>query len=102
MLVFSNNLNTSSNQCRISAPSLLVANDGIYRLAPQPGVTTLKPDLGPALIYKPATRPPLAGPYGFSRIPKPVWNKPRVHLVHDLAQTWLFSNLSSGYEIRII
>lgn len=42
------------------------------------------------------TRPPLAGPYAFSRLPKPRWNRPRVYLMHDIRDTWLFLNFSSG------
>ncbi|VEN35278.1 unnamed protein product, partial [Callosobruchus maculatus] len=62
------------------------------------GPSTLKPDRGFAIPAIPATRPPLAGPYAFSRIPKPVWNKPKVYLTQDVAPTWLFKNFSSGYE----
>ncbi|XP_011135984.1 CD109 antigen isoform X2 [Harpegnathos saltator] len=59
-------------------------------------VSTLRPDLGPSVTHRLATRPPLAGPYAFSRIPPPVWNKPRVFLMHDILNTWLFANFSSG------
>ncbi|KYN33932.1 hypothetical protein ALC56_11746 [Trachymyrmex septentrionalis] len=62
------------------------------------GVSTLRPDLGPPVTHRLATRPPLAGPYAFSRIPPPVWNKPRVFLMHDILNTWLFTNFSSGYN----
>ncbi|XP_076182301.1 CD109 antigen isoform X1 [Ptiloglossa arizonensis] len=62
------------------------------------GASTLRPDLGPPVTHKLATRPPLAGPYAFSRIPPPVWNKPRVFLMHDILNTWLFTNFSSGYD----
>ncbi|KAM0733061.1 CD109 antigen [Formica fusca] len=62
------------------------------------GVSTLRPDLGPPVTHRLATRPPLAGPYAFSRIPNPVWNKPRVFLMHDILNTWLFANFSSGYQ----
>jgi len=65
------------------------------------GVSTLRPDLGPPVTHRLATRPPLAGPYAFSRIPPPVWNKPRVFLMHDILNTWLFANFSSGYLFRI-
>lgn len=61
------------------------------------GLSTLRPDLGPPVTHRLATRPPLAGPYAFSRIPSPVWNKPRVFLMHDILNTWLFTNFSSGY-----
>ncbi|XP_078044260.1 thioester-containing protein 1 allele R1 isoform X2 [Augochlora pura] len=62
------------------------------------GASTLRPDIGPPVTHKLATRPPLAGPYAFSRIPPPVWNKPRVFLMHDILNTWLFTNFSSGYD----
>ncbi|XP_035739692.1 CD109 antigen-like isoform X1 [Vespa mandarinia] len=62
------------------------------------GASTLRPDLGPPVTLRLATRPPLAGPYAFSRIPPPVWNKPRVFLMHDISNTWLFTNFSSGIK----
>lgn len=62
------------------------------------GSSTIKPDRGFGVPLPTVTRPPLAGPYAFSRIPKPVWNKPKVYLTKNVAETWLFSNFSSGYE----
>ncbi|XP_050306884.1 CD109 antigen [Anthonomus grandis grandis] len=62
------------------------------------GSSTIKPDRGFGVHLPTVTRPPLAGPYAFSRIPKPVWNKPKVYLTQNVADTWLFSNFSSGYE----
>ncbi|CAG9766032.1 unnamed protein product [Ceutorhynchus assimilis] len=62
------------------------------------GSSTIKPDRGFGVPLPTVTRPPLAGPYAFSRIPKPVWNKPKVYLTEHVADTWLFSNFSSGYE----
>lgn len=59
----------------------------------------VKPYIGPGAVVQPVTRPPLAGPYAFSRIPAPVWNKPRVFLTHALQNTWLFTNLSTWYEL---
>jgi hypothetical protein len=76
---------------------LVAQNRPPFRPIPAPGLPVVKPDLGPAVVYKPVTRPPLAGPYAFSRIPPPVWNKPQVFLMHDIASTWLFTNFSSGY-----
>ncbi|CAG9853917.1 unnamed protein product [Phyllotreta striolata] len=61
------------------------------------GSSTIKPDRGLVLPIHAVTRPPLAGPYAFSRIPRPVWNKPKVFLLEDIADTWLFSNFST-YE----
>ncbi|XP_030765290.1 CD109 antigen [Sitophilus oryzae] len=62
------------------------------------GSSTVKPDRGFGVPLHSVTRPPLAGPYAFSRIPKPVWNKPKVYLTEDIAPTWMFTNFSSGYE----
>ncbi|KAG5896879.1 hypothetical protein JTB14_033520 [Gonioctena quinquepunctata] len=62
------------------------------------GSSTVKPDRGFGLPIHSVTRPPLAGPYAFSRIPKPVWNTPKVYLTQDIAPTWLFNNFTSGYE----
>lgn len=56
----------------------------------------LKTDLGPPKIFKTFTRPPYAGPYAFSRIPKPHWNRPRVNVLHELPDTWLFVNTNAG------
>lgn len=78
--------------------SLLVAQPRpTNRPIPSPGQPVVKPDIGPAVVVRPVTRPPLAGPYAFSRIPAPVWNKPRVFLAHALQDTWLFANLSTWY-----
>ncbi|XP_051162274.1 thioester-containing protein 1 allele S3 isoform X1 [Leptopilina boulardi] len=66
------------------------------------GVPTLRPDIGPPITHRLATRPPLAGPFAFSRIPFPVWNRPRVFLMHDIKDTWLFTNSSSGIEGRAV
>ncbi|CAK9821472.1 CD109 antigen [Anthophora retusa] len=81
--------------------NLAIGQSGILegRITGSPhGVSTLRPDIGPPVMHKLATRPPLAGPYAFSRIPPPVWNKPRVFLMHDILNTWLFTNFSSGYD----
>lgn len=61
------------------------------------GVTTVKKtDVGPAHVLRTNTRPPLAGPYAFSRIPKPYWSRSRIHTMHEISDTWLFVNFSSG------
>lgn len=52
-----------------------------------------KTDIGPAHWFRINTRPPLAGPYAFSRIPKSKWNRRRVNLEHAIADTWMFVNL---------
>lgn len=59
-------------------------------------VKTVKTDLGPPKVFKSFTRPPLAGPYAFSRIPKPHWNKPRVNVPHEIENTWLFLSTQAG------
>lgn len=62
---------------------------------------TLKPDIGPPVVYKLVTRRPLAGPFAFSYIPVPAWNHPRVFLSNDVSDTWLFRNYSVGYALYI-
>ncbi|XP_034243701.1 CD109 antigen isoform X1 [Thrips palmi] len=79
---------------------LRAQNRALHRSFPVPGLPVVKPDLGPAVAYLPATRPPLAGPYAFSRIPPPVWNHPKVFLTKPPAPTWLFTNVSSGSDGR--
>ncbi|KAJ8876853.1 hypothetical protein PR048_021300 [Dryococelus australis] len=79
----------------------LAQNRPTNRPIPLPGLHTIKPDLGPAVVTEHVTRPPLAGPYAFSRFPAPAWDWPRVYLLHDLASTWLFANMSAGYEGRV-
>ncbi|KAK3922691.1 CD109 antigen [Frankliniella fusca] len=75
-------------------------NRAPHRHLPVPGLPVVKPDLGPAVAYLPATRPPLAGPYAFSRIPHPVWNHPKVFLTKSPAPTWLFTNVTTGADGR--
>jgi hypothetical protein len=57
---------------------------------------SIKTDIGPPKFLKINTRPPLAGPYAFSRIPKPFRNTPKVFLTHEIQNTWLFLSTSSG------
>ncbi len=45
-------------------------------------------------------RPPLAGPYAFSRLPRPVDNLPKIYLKNDLPATWLFLNATTDSEGR--
>ncbi|CAG0914373.1 unnamed protein product [Notodromas monacha] len=45
------------------------------------------------------TRPPLAGPFAFSRIPRPVDARPRFHVKRDFADTWLFHDLTLRYSL---
>ena len=68
------------------------------RPIPKPGVDTVNPDKGPALEYEVKTRPNLAGPYAFSKIPKPVDNLPKVYLRKDLPNTWLFMNATTDID----
>lgn len=65
-------------------------------------IVTLKPDIGPPVVYRLFTRPPLAGPFAFSNIPTPAWNHPRVFLEQDIADTWLFNNYSVGYVVYLL
>jgi len=63
-----------------------------------PGVSTVRPDQGPGVEYESATRPPLAGPYAFSRLPRPSDDLPKIFLRNDLPQTWLFTNVTTNSE----
>ena len=54
------------------------------RPIPKPDQETLNPDKGPGVVVETQTRPPLAGPYAFSRLPKPVDNLPKVILNQGL------------------
>ncbi|KAK4880764.1 hypothetical protein RN001_008910 [Aquatica leii] len=72
--------------------------EDIYLRPVSYGSSTVKPDRGVGLAFHTITRPPLAGPYAFSRIPKPVWNVPKVYLTNDIADTWLFTNFSLNIE----
>lgn len=55
-----------------------------------------KADIGPAHVFRINTKPPLAGPYAFSRIPKPKWKRHRILLDHEIRDTWMFHNTRSG------
>lgn len=63
---------------------------------PKYNFASVKTDLGPPNVLKTFTRPPLAGPYAFSRIPKPHWNRPRVNVPHEIRNTWLFLSTQAG------
>ena len=71
-------------------------NRPIGRPLPNPDAETLNPDKGPGVEYETITRPPLAGPYAFSRLPRPVDNLPKIYLKNDLPATWLFTNTTTG------
>ncbi|XP_031779562.1 CD109 antigen isoform X2 [Nasonia vitripennis] len=64
-------------------------------------ISTLRPDIGPPVKHRFATRPAWAGRYAFSYVPLLPW-RPRVFLMHDISDTWLFSNMSSGYEGKTV
>ncbi|XP_052864269.1 uncharacterized protein LOC128270884 [Anopheles cruzii] len=44
------------------------------------------------------TRPPLAGPFAFSRLPRPHRDIPRLFLSQEIQNTWLFDNTYSGFS----
>jgi CD109 antigen len=47
------------------------------------------------------TKPPLAGPYAFSRIPKPRWENPRIYLKKFVKDSWFSEEIiSTGYDGR--
>ncbi|BES88505.1 thioester-containing protein [Nesidiocoris tenuis] len=72
----------------------------IGRPVPKPGTPGYKPDIGPRVPYKKGNRPPLAGPFAFSRLPKQVIHRPRVYFSDSNIpiNTWLFANFTIGYQ----
>ncbi|CAD6999787.1 unnamed protein product [Ceratitis capitata] len=62
--------------------------------------TIRKTDIGPAHHIEVNTLAPGKGRYAFSYTPKPYWHNPRIHLMHEPANTWLFLNISAGNEGR--
>ncbi|XP_044316037.1 CD109 antigen [Drosophila rhopaloa] len=62
--------------------------------------TVRKTDIGPAHKIEVNTLPPGKGRYAFSYTPKPFWHNPRVHVMRDPADTWLFLNISAGSDGR--
>ena len=73
-------------------------NRPIGRPIQPPGASIVKSDQGPGVAYETATRPPLAGPYAFSRLPRPADDLPKIYLRNDLPPTWLFTNTSTNSE----
>ncbi|KAJ8680026.1 hypothetical protein QAD02_015813 [Eretmocerus hayati] len=84
-------------------PQLTYPDDGRLHgpLSQGLSVSTLKPDIGPPVKHKFASRPAWAGRYAFSYVPLTPW-RPRVFLMHDIPDTWLFMNMSSGYEGKTV
>ncbi|EDW28614.1 GL19279 [Drosophila persimilis] len=62
--------------------------------------TVRKTDIGPAHKIEVNTLPPGKGRYAFSYTPKPYWHNPRVHVMRDPADTWLFLNISASSDGR--
>lgn len=56
-------------------------------------------DKGPAFTLPTLIRPPLAGPYAFSRIPTPADDNPKIFLLRDPPPTWIFQSVDTGYYI---
>lgn len=74
-------------------------NRPLGRPLPSPNADNiLNPDQGPGVEYESATRPPLAGPYAFSRLPRPADNLPKIYLKNDLPATWLFTNATTDAD----
>ena len=63
-----------------------------------PDASQVQTDQGPSVPFEIATRPPLAGPYAFSRLPRPADDLPKIFLRNDLPATWLFTNASTNSE----
>ncbi|XP_040577960.1 LOW QUALITY PROTEIN: thioester-containing protein 1 allele R1-like [Lepeophtheirus salmonis] len=90
----------STNVIETEVHRTLAKNRPFGRPIPRPGVPTLNPDKGPGLEYESATRPPLEGPYAFSRFPRPLDNTPKIYLKNDLPETWLFLNATTDSNGR--
>lgn len=58
----------------------------------------MRPDQGPGIPFETGTRPPLEGPYAFSRLPRPADDLPKIFLRNDLPQTWLFTNTTTDNQ----
>lgn len=67
------------------------------RPIPARGSATVPVDKGPSVALPTLIRPPLAGPYAFSRIPTPVDDNPKIYLIRDPPPTWIFSSAETGY-----
>jgi len=66
--------------------------------------SSLRPDIGPAIRYDVRPKPPQAGPYAFSRIPKSRLKFPRIYFssMKDVpVSTWIFGNTSTGYTFSL-
>lgn len=66
------------------------------RPIPPRGSLTKPVDRGPAVVFPELIRPPLAGPYAFSRIPTPVDDNPKIFLLRDPPPTWIFTSVDTG------
>jgi len=73
------------------------ANRPTNRPIPARGSAAVAVDKGPSITLVTLKRPPLAGPYAFSKIPVPVDNNPKIYLVRDPPPTWIFSSIEAGY-----
>ncbi|KFB45610.1 AGAP008364-PA-like protein [Anopheles sinensis] len=89
--------------------SILLANNTlpeapIYKFHRAPNGTVLytsieqRPRPMPKQVLRTNTRPPLAGPFAFSRIPRPHRDIPRLFLSQEIQDTWLFTNTYSGFS----
>jgi len=63
-----------------------------------PDAPQVQTDQGPSVPFALGTRPPLAGPYAFSFLPRPADDLPKIFLRNDLPDTWLFTNTSTNSE----
>jgi len=74
------------------------ANRPTNRPIPARGSAAVAVDKGPSITLVTLKRPPLAGPYAFSKIPVPVDNNPKIYLVRDPPPTWIFSSIEAGSD----
>ena len=67
------------------------------RPIPARGSATVAVDKGPAFTLPIQIRPPLEGPYAFSRIPTPADDNPKIYVLREPPPTWIFSSVDTGY-----
>lgn len=69
------------------------------RPIPARGSATVAVDKGPSVTLPIQIRPPLEGPYAFSRIPTPADDNPKIYLLRNPPPTWIFTSVDTGYTI---
>jgi hypothetical protein len=94
-LKFKNKNDKKGNERTTLRPKAV--NRPTNRPIPARGSATVAVDKGPAFTLPIQIRPPLEGPYAFSRIPTPADDNPKIYLLREPPPTWIFSSVDTGY-----